>query len=326
MRIVVFGAGAVGSVIGGRLFQHADRHGHEVALVARGAHAAAINDHGLTINDPHGSEVVRVPAFERIDEVTLDDGDVVILSMKTQATAVALDALVAHAPAGITVACAQNGLENERLALRHFANVAAICVMLPAGFMDPGVVDASGTPHNAILDVGRYPTGRDAVTDALANAFQASGLASRSLPDVMRWKHTKLLSNLRNVTDALVVEGEPVKELMASARREAIASLDAAGLERASVDEDRARRADTMVAAPIGGRPRAGSSTWQSFARGDGTTEVDWLNGEVVLLGRLHGVPTPVNAMLCDLARWAAATGVEPRSLRAADLVARLPG
>jgi 2-dehydropantoate 2-reductase len=326
MRIVVFGAGAVGSVIGGRLHQHADAHRHEVTLVGRGAHCAAINAHGLTIHDPHGTDVVRVPAVERIDEVALHDGDVVILSMKTQGTAAALDALAAHAPPGITVACAQNGLENERLALRSFAAVAAICVMLPAAFMEPGVVDANGTPHNAILDVGRYPSGTDEVTDALAGALELSGLASRSLPDVMRWKHTKLLANLRNVSDALVAEGEPVKDLMRAAREEGIRCLAAAGFERAGDDEERARREGTMVAAPIGERPRAGSSTWQSFARGDTTTEVDWLNGEVVLLGRLHGVATPVNTMLCELARWAAANRIAPRSLRADDLLARLPG
>ena len=99
MRIVVFGAGAVGSVIGGRLHQHAERHGHEITLVAREPHAAAINARGLTIHDPHGTANVRVPAVERIDAVPLADGDVVILSMKTQATAAALDALAEHAPA-----------------------------------------------------------------------------------------------------------------------------------------------------------------------------------------------------------------------------------
>ena len=325
MRIVVFGAGAVGSVIGGRLHQHGAAHGHEVTLVARGPHCAAIDAHGLVIHDPQGTDVVRVPAVEQITDVALDDGDVVVLSMKTQGTAAALDVLAAHAPPGITVACAQNGIENERLALRRFANVAAICVMLPAAFMEPGVVDASGAAHNAILDVGRYPSGGDATTDALAAAFEASGLASPALPDVMRWKHTKLLANLRNVIDALVVEGEPVKELMACGARRGD-RLPRRGRPRPPSDEEeRARRTGTMVAAPIAGRPRGGSSTWQSLARGDTTTEVDWLNGEIVLLGRLHGVPTPVNTMLTELARWAAATGAAPRSQHVAELEARLP-
>src|SRR5438128_369032 len=126
MRIVVFGAGGVGSVIGGRLHQHADAHGHSVTLVARGPHCAAIRHNGLTIHDPAGTATIDVPAVERIDQVDLADGDVVMLTMKTQGTPVALEQLAAHAPPGIAIACAQNGVENERLVLRQYRNVYGI--------------------------------------------------------------------------------------------------------------------------------------------------------------------------------------------------------
>jgi len=320
-RIVVFGAGAVGSVIGGRLHQS----GHDVVLVARGAHAQAINAGGLTLNDPAGTATIRVPAVERIDEVTLADGDVVVLAMKTQGTEAALEALAAHAPAGITVACAQNGIENERLALRRFADVQGICVMLPAVFLEPGVVDTFGQPQNAILDLGRYPSGTNDASHALAAAFEASGLASRALDDVMRWKHTKLLANLRNILDALVVEqrDDRTRDLGRAVRAEGDAVLAAAGLTRATDEEDAERRV-AMKMAPIPGRARHGSSTYQSFARGDASTEIDWLNGEIVLLGRLHGVPTPINEALCALARDAAAHGAAPRSIPIDDVLRRV--
>ena len=71
-----------------------------------------------------------------------------------------------------------------------------------------------------------------------------------------------------------------------------------------------------MKMTAIPGRERHGSSTYQSFARGDTSTEIDWLNGEIVLLGRLHGVPTPINEALCALARDAAAHGAAPRSIQ----------
>jgi 2-dehydropantoate 2-reductase len=58
-----------------------------------------------------------------------------------------------------------------------------------------------------------------------------------------------------------------------------------------------------MVMSPIEGVVRAGSSSQQSLMRGTGSIETDYLNGEIVLLGRLHGVPTPVNAALCVAAR-----------------------
>src|SRR4051812_15314811 len=98
MRIVVFGAGAVGGVMGGRVFQHADSHGHAVTLVARGAHYDAMRKHGLTIHDPAGTVTLHVPVVDRIDAVELQRGDVVITTMKTQDTPAAIDALVRHAP------------------------------------------------------------------------------------------------------------------------------------------------------------------------------------------------------------------------------------
>jgi 2-dehydropantoate 2-reductase len=57
---------------------------------------------------------------------------------------------------------------------------------------------------------------------------------------------------------------------------------------------------------PIGGSSRPGGSSWQSLRRGSGAIESDYLNGEIALLGRVHGVPTPVNATLQRLANAAA--------------------
>ena len=322
MRIVIFGAGAVGGVIGGRLFQHRDQHGHDVTLVARGAHHDAIRARGLVLNDPDHSVTLPVPVVDRIDTVPLEQGDVVILTMKTQDTEDALAALAAHAPS-VAVACAQNGVENERLAARLFADVYGICVMLPATFLDPGVVDATGYPRNAILDIGRYPTGVDATAEAVAAAFEASDLASRPDPAVMRLKYRKLIMNLGNPLDALVKEGEDTRGLYQQARAEAEACFVAAGITYASRDEDVTRRDGVMKIKPVPGRPRGGS-TWQSLTRGAPVTEVDWLNGEIVLLGRQHGVPTPVNAMLQDATRQAALEQAGARTLTAHDLQSRL--
>jgi len=57
---------------------------------------------------------------------------------------------------------------------------------------------------------------------------------------------------------------------------------------------------------------RSGGSSTQSLARGTGSIETDWLNGEVVLLGRLHGVPTPANAFLTALGARLARDGLRP--------------
>src|SRR5439155_47487 len=69
------------------------------------------------------------------------DDDAVLLAMKTQDTAAALDALAASAPASVRVICAQNGVENERLALRRFASVYGMLVILGAAHLEPGSVE-----------------------------------------------------------------------------------------------------------------------------------------------------------------------------------------
>ena len=72
--------------------------------------------------------------------------------------------------------------------------------------------------------------------------------------------------------------------------------------------------------APIEGRRRLGGSTWQSLARGT-PVEVDYLNGEIVLLGRLHGVPAPVNELLCRATHAAVAARRAPHTTSAGKLL-----
>jgi 2-dehydropantoate 2-reductase len=76
---------------------------------------------------------------------------------------------------------------------------------------------------------------------------------------------------------------------------------------------------------PIEGDRWEGGSSWQSLSRGVGTIETDYLNGEVVLLGRLHGVPAPVNELLQRLAREAATGGHAPGRMSVDDLLALVP-
>ena len=91
--------------------------------------------------------------------------------------------------------------------------------------------------------------------------------------------------------------------------------LEAAGIDFVDREEDQARRGDLMTMGEIEGRPRGGGSSWQSLARGTGNIEADYLNGEMVMLGRLHGVPTPVNELLQRRANEAAEARIPPGRL-----------
>jgi 2-dehydropantoate 2-reductase len=320
MRVVVFGAGAIGGVIGGRLAQH----GHDVVLIARGAHYEAVRDRGLRLIDPDGEVSLQIPVVDAPSGVAWGADDIVILAMKTQDTAAALDALVASDPGDVAIVCAQNGVENERIAARRFGRVYAMCVMLPSTHLEPGVVEASSTPISGLLDLGVYPSGIDSTCDDIAKVLNASTFESVPRADIMRWKYTKLLMNLGNAVEALCRRDDDATELARRARREGAGVLRAAGIDLASQEEDRDRRGDRLQTRPIHGSLRGGGSSWQSLRRGAGTIETDYLNGEIVLLGRLHGVETPVNVLLQRLANGAARAGTEPGQLRAGDLLGML--
>lgn len=319
-RFVIFGAGAIGGVVGAQLV----RTGREVVFIARGAHADAMETTGLALEHGEESEAFEVSVARAPGEIGWRHDDVVVLAMKSQDTLAAVRALAAVAPPSIAVVCAQNGVDNERVVLRHFANTYGCVVMMPAAHLSPGVVQAHAWPTPGLLDVGRYPRGADDGAAEIVATFNDAGFNCVVRDDVMRWKYTKLLMNLANAVIALCGSGEEAKELRTAARDEGVAVLKAAGIDFASEEEDHARRANILTLVPIGGKYRTGGSTHQSLARGTGHVETDWLNGEIVSLGRLHGVPTPVNTVLQAMTNQAAREGRAPESIPASEILANL--
>jgi 2-dehydropantoate 2-reductase len=322
VRFVVYGAGAIGGVVGGRLAQH----GHDVTLIARGRHYEAIRDHGLTLDSQEGSVTLDVPVVDDPAVLKFSDDDVVLLAMKSQDTAHALRALASAASSDVAVVSMQNGVENERAILRQFDRAYGVCVMCPTAHLDPGVVQAFSSPTTGILDVGRVPDQIDDLADGIAAAFRASTFASEARADISKWKYGKLLLNLTNAVDAVCGPEARSGPLSSLVRREGVAVLRAAGIDFASKEEDAARRGDLLQVGPVGDGPRTGASSWQSLARGTGSIETDYLNGEIVLLGRRHGVPTPVNELLRAVANRMAREGLAPGLMTEKDFLALLDG
>ncbi|WP_037604421.1 ketopantoate reductase family protein [Streptacidiphilus rugosus] len=332
MRYIIVGAGAVGGAIGGRLAQS----GREVALVARGAHLDALRTEGLRLITPQGSELLRIPSYAHHEDLgPLRRDDVLVLAVKSQdAESVLRDWANAAVSGGgtagetLTVVCAQNGVANERVALRYFANVVGMCVWLPSTHLQPGTVIAHCAPQSGILTLGRYPRGgddADAVLAAVAADLVGAHFDAPVVPDVMRWKYGKLLNNLANALEALVgrEQIEKAEDLWDAGRAEGVAVLDAAGIAYSTEEERRAVQGERMQVAPIADVPRAGGSTWQSLRRG-GSVEADYLNGEIALLGREHGVPTPVNDLMRREVTRLAQEGLQPGSATPEELRAQL--
>jgi 2-dehydropantoate 2-reductase len=318
MRYVIYGAGAIGGSIGARLFQHE----HEVVLVCRRAHLEAVQRDGLTFRTPAETVTLPVTAVAHPSEVQFRGDEVVLLTMKSQDTAAALDELRAAA-GDVPVVCAQNGVANERMALRRFSKVYGMLVVLPATHLEPGVVLMHATDVGGVLDAGCYPNGVDPLIEQVTADITASGFSARPDPNVMRLKYSKLLGNLLNAVQALCERGDGAGDLARLVREEAVACYEAAGIDYAPPEELMGRRSANVTPGQIEGAPRSGGSTWQSLARGAGALETDYLNGEIALLGALHGLPTPYNRAVQQAAAEAAREGAQPGSYSAEQIIAR---
>jgi 2-dehydropantoate 2-reductase len=317
VRFIVYGAGAVGGTIGAALFEA----GRDVVLIARGDHYRAMAARGLRFETPTGEVTLDVPVAEHPGAVVLGEEDVLLLTVKSHQTPDALRALTPSAPATLPIVCAQNGVANERACLRSLAAVYGMRVNLPASHLQPGSVHAHAAPVFGFLDVGCYPEGEDERAGELAVALEEAGFSSRPDPSVMRWKYRKLLTNLRNAIDVCCGPEDPAAgELHELAMAEGEACLAAAGIDVATRAEDRARREEADAGGKIIRSEYPGNSTWQSVTRGS-DTEVDYLNGEIVLIGRLRGVPTPVNELLQTEVHRLVAEKIPPASTPAFELI-----
>lgn len=320
MRIVVYGTGAIGGGVAAALH----RGGTDVVAISRGAQLEALRTKGLRLRTPDRDDVVRFPVVANPRDADIGPDDMILLAMKGQDTTEALEDLRA---AGVTdqhIFCLQNGVANEAKALRLFPNVHGVTVMMPALFTVPGEVVVQSAPKTGLFYIGRYPGGMDDADESLCAALTDAGIAAFPKDNVMATKYGKLLMNLSNIVGAALGHGAPAPGLRETMRAEAEAVLAAAGIDWEDVGMDHPDRKAHMTFTKVPGVENAGTSTTQSFLRKTKRVETDWLNGEIVWLGRMHGVPVPVNAALTRIAARMARDGVAPGSVTMDEIEAEI--
>jgi 2-dehydropantoate 2-reductase len=328
MRFIVYGAGGIGSGMGAHLFQK----GYDSVLVGNPAHVEAIHARGLTLATGDETTVMHVPAVKTAPELApFRDDDVVLLTAKSQHTLRCLGQLRgAGAPRSLPIFCVQNSIWNEPAATRLFDRVYGVMIMVPGTFLTPGVViHPMVFPHYGCVDIGSYPRGADDLCAIVARALAKAGYSTQVHHDVMLPKGSKALMNLGNAIDAITDGRGDDRQIREAARQEAIAVWSALGIgwedEEAFRQRSRARYGTQKVPAGYEKTPKR-SSTWQSMARGTGNVEAEQLNGDVVTLGRLVSLETPVNALLWRVSEEMARAGDQPGKYSAEDLLKMLDG
>ena len=323
-RYVIVGAGAVGATLAVEL----QTAGSAVVLVARGAQLAALRTGPLRYLRPDGEHLVELPVVGSPAELELHRDDVLVLATKAQDAEAAL-AEWAWRPVGpdgalaaetLPVLTLQNGLDTERAALRRFATVYAAAVFSPSEYVTPGEVASPAGPAVGVVWLGRYPAGSDDRLVEIAADLRAARHLVEIVEDVPRWKAGKLLAVIGNALEALFPAGQLRDRATAALRAEATRVYAAAGIASADLRAETALDLGGFAIGAIPGRSSAGRSTAQSLQRGV-SPETDFLNGEIVLLGRLHGQPAPRNAAVAAAVHRAAPLG----SLGEKDLLQLLP-
>ena len=232
------------------------QHGHDVVLVARGEHRAAIAASGLTVEWPDGSVTLPVPVVGHPDELSFR-----ARRRRRRRRQEPRHGGRRHGPrrgraASTPIVCLQNGVVNEVAFLRRFAAVHGVTVMAPTWHLEPGVVRAYTPARRRSSTSAGGHQGSTRSPRPSPRRSGSSGFESVARPDIARWKYAKLLLNLGNPVDALSPRDDDARRLHELARAEGETVLAAAGIDHVSEADDRARRGDILRIVPIG-RPAA---------------------------------------------------------------------
>jgi 2-dehydropantoate 2-reductase len=330
MRYIIQGAGAIGSLVGGLL---ADT-GAEVIFIARPAQAEAIQQRGLTIHSIYHptKHITNVKAVTSPHDITPHADDVLMLAVKSSQTNQCIHELHEVFSQTTPLFCVQNGVRNETTAAERFLHVYGVMIAACVNILEPGVI-AHTFKQDLVL--GNYPLGCDETATKVAQDLSNAGFNAVLSAHVMAAKWGKLVLNLTN--SLLAITGQhlqlawslpEVSLLMAEVQEEALRVIEAAGIPLEEGNSPLDAFALTQKSRQVGESPRNEDairaaenlpeyertyvSTCADLQQKRGETEAGYLNGEIILLGEKHHIPTPYNFTLLDVVERMAAQHLLP--------------
>jgi 2-dehydropantoate 2-reductase len=325
MQFLVYGAGAVGSVLGGML----SLNNHEVCLVGREPHVNAIQAEGLCIKSATAEYRAHPAASVNLMPETAARTECVMLGVKSQDLSAALDTLAPALGAEVPVVCIQNGVAAERAVSERFARVYGAVIRMTCSMVQPGHVSFQ---TGGRLVIGKFPRGSDAFTRSFAGMITAAGFDAVVSKDIMADKWLKLAVNVQSVFHAVIDardhDTNEFHALKAAIIEETCRVFKKAKIRARSCDE-RDPSLDDMIETLH--RPRAHrtehgvkvrNSVWQDLYLKRRGMEAEFIHGPVIALGEQHGVATPYNRAALELALRCHREHLGPESLRLSEVMA----
>jgi 2-dehydropantoate 2-reductase len=294
MRIAVIGAGGIGGIYGGALA----KAGADVTFVARGAHLAAIRENGLRIEGDRGETHIQ-PAQATADIASIGVVDYVLVCVKlwdVESTGEQIRPIVGP---GTAVVPLQNGVDAADRLIPILGREAVMggSAFVTGSIVVPGVIHQTGTYHQ--MTFGELNGSVSARGERLRDLCAAAGLEGVLSPDIRvpLWEKFILLVPLSGINALTRVplgkyrDDPDLFALLEASLRETVAVGIAEGVRLApnAIDKSLA----TIRAMP----PSHMTSMCNDLLRGN-RLELPWFAGKVVGLGRLHGIPTPVNGFI----------------------------
>jgi 2-dehydropantoate 2-reductase len=329
-RVAVLGAGSVGCFVGG-CWQAA---GLPVDFIGRQRIADHITAHGLTVSDYSGWEQ-RLPRVNyRTDQSALAEADIIVVTVKSGATADAAREIARHGRDGALVISFQNGVSNVELLRRELGDrFELVRGMVPYNVAYLG----NGRFHKGVAGF-LYADDR-AETRALAERIGTGPAELKLSNDMLGLAWGKLLINLNNAVNALSgrtlieqLRERDYRRVVAASQREALRLLERAKVRPAKIGAVGPKLLPAVISSPdwlfnniflkawkIDAKAR--SSMADDLAAGR-RTEIDYINGEIVTLAERLGESASVNRAIVALVRKAEAGAepLDPKPLRRAVL------
>jgi 2-dehydropantoate 2-reductase len=304
MKILVMGAGAVGSAAGGFMA----KAGHAVTLIGRADHMDAVRENGLRITGIWGDHIVsNLDARIAPDGLEAGAFDLVIIAVKSYDTAAAIEAAAPLLDENTLVCAYQNGLGNAEIIADRagWERTIGARVIYGVRIPEPGHADITVIASPTALGV-YHPDAPAARVRAIAEAMNDAGLPTVYTDRIATVLWSKVayncalnpLSALLNTPYGVLAHTEETRRTIEEVITELYAVGHAMGieLEPASAEEYVAHFFDDLLP------PTAAhyASMREDLLRGR-RTEIDALNGAVVQFGAEHGAATPVNSLLTRL-------------------------